>query len=106
MKNRGGNNEIDIEQISFGLSEVNEDHYMFSLIPQSQHPAYLEIVSYLTQGYYHTCLAFDLDFKSTYFLGNNPALIGLGQLFNIDVWEDTYVYRLMGKGIDPLGLWH
>ena len=31
------------------------------------------------QGYYHTCFAFDLDFKPTGFLGNNPALISFVQ---------------------------
>lgn len=106
LKNRAGNNEIDMQRISFGLSDINENHYMFSLIPKSQHAAYMAVVSYLSQGYYHTCLAFDLDFKSTYFLGNNPTLISLAQLFNINVWEDTYMYRLRSKGVDPLINWH
>ena len=37
------------------------------------------VVTYLGQGYYHTCFAFDLDFKLTGFLGNNPALISFVQ---------------------------
>ena len=106
LKNRSDNYEIDALQFSFGSSEVDEDHYMFSLIPRSQHTSYMYLVSYLTQGYYHTCLAFDLDYKPTYFVGNNPALISLANLFKIDVWKDTYMVRLESKGVDPLVNWH
>lgn len=106
IKNRVENKEIVMERFSFGSSEINENHYMFSLIPKSQHAAYMAVVSYLTQGYYHTCLAFDLDFKWTYFLGNNPISIADAEMFNINVWEDTYVYRLRNKGVDPLVNWH
>lgn len=106
MKSRAGNNESDLKEFSFGFSEVNESHYMLTIIPQKLHSSYMYIVSYLSQGYYHTCLAFDLNFKSTYFLGNNPSLIELARLIHIDVWEDTYIYRLRNKGVDPLINWH
>lgn len=107
MKNRTDDKELLIERFSsFGLSEFNENHYILSLIPNSLHPAYMSIVSYLSQGYYHTCLAFDLDFKWTYFLANNPISIANAEMFNIYVWEDTYVYRLRNKGVDPKLKWH
>ncbi len=106
MNNRARHIAIDLKQFDLGISKVDEYQTAFSIVPQSLHQSYMYIVYYLSQGYYHTCLAFDLDFKSTYFLGNNPALISLASAINIDVWEDTYIYRLREKGVDPLVNWH
>ena len=67
----------------------------------------MNVVSYLGQGYYHASLALDLDFQPTFFLGSNPALIGLGDLFGVDVWNRTYMHRLqVERGVDELGKWH
>jgi hypothetical protein len=64
------------------------------------------VVSYLAQGYYHTCFAFDLDFRTTGLLGNNPVLISIARAVGIDVWPDTYMHRLHRLGIDEYGVWH
>ena len=106
MNNRVGNVKIDFQSFNLGLSKVDENNTIFKILPKGIQQSYLYIVSYLTQGYYHTCLAFDLDFKSTFFLGNNPAIVDLAKIFNIDVWPDTYMYRLSSKGVDPLARWH
>lgn len=106
MRNRAGNDRINFQIFSLGLAKVNENAAVFTLIPKELQTTYMYMVSYLAQGYYHTCLAFDLDFKPTFFLGNNPAVIDLGKVFNIDVWKDTYMYRLREKGVDPLVNWH
>ncbi len=82
------------------------DHPAFSIVPQSLWPTYLMVVSYMTQGYYHMSFAFDLDFRSTGLLGNNPALISLAGAFGISVWEDSYMHRLNERGIDEFGMWH
>src|SRR5205085_3436043 len=102
MKNRRENADVDYHQFDLGVSRVNENAIAFSVIPKSLQDTYMYVVFYLAQGYYHTCLAFDLDYKSTYFLGNNPALLDLAKIFNIKMWEDTYMYRLRTKGVDPL----
>ncbi len=107
LNNRRGNTYLDYSQFDLGNSKVNENSIAFSFVPKPLHDTYMYVVSYLAQGYYHTCLAFDLNFKSTYFLGNNPALIDLAKaLFNIDIWKDTYMYRLREKDVDPLVNWH
>ena len=95
------------ERYEFGKSPVNSDAIVFSIVPESLQSTYMNVVSYFGQGYYHTCLAFDLDFKSTWFLGSNPALISLAAVVGIDVWDDTYMHRLFQiDGIDEFGLWH
>ena len=67
----------------------------------------MNVVSYLCQGYYHTALAFDLEFESTWLLGSNPALLSLGSLLGLDMWERTYMHRLeAAAGVDQFGSWH
>jgi hypothetical protein len=106
MYNRAGSVRIDFQYFNLGLSKVNESNEIFKIMPQAIQQSYLYIVSYLAQGYYHTCLAFDLPFKSTFFLGNNPSLIAIAKVAGIDIWKDTYIYRLASKGVDPLMRWH
>ena len=106
MNSRRGGAELSYDQFDFGKSYVDENSAAFAVVPVALHDTYMYVVSYLSQGYYHTCLAFDLSFQSTYFLGGNPALIALASIAHIDVWENTYVYRLKDKGVDPLVNWH
>jgi len=91
----------------FGRSAVVAHHPVWELTPERLRPSYLNVLSYLGGGYYHASLALDLDFRSTLFLGNNPALVGLAEQFGLDVWSDTYMHRLQAaKGVDEYGLWH
>jgi hypothetical protein len=106
MARRGNFSEIDVYQYEIAESPIIADHPTLSVIPTALLPTYLKAASYLAQGYYHTCLAFDLDFRSTMFLGNNPTVVGLASAFGVDVWEDTYVHRLERKGINEFGVWH
>jgi hypothetical protein len=83
------------------------DHWTLTILPEALRPSYMNVVSYLAQGYYHASLAMDLEFQTTFLLGNNPALMGLAELYGIDVWNRTYMHRLQAaKGISELGVWH
>lgn len=82
------------------------DHPAFAVVPEPLWPTYLMVVSYMAQGYHHLSFAFDLDFRSTGLLGNNPALISLVGAFGISVWDDTYMHRLHSAGFDEFGVWH
>jgi hypothetical protein len=107
MVNRSGNAKLNLQAFNLGLSKVDDNAAIFNILPKELQPTYMYMVLYLTQGYYHTSLAFDLEFKPTFFLGNNPALINLAdEVFNFDIWKDTYVYRLREKGVDPRVNWH
>lgn len=106
MKSRRAGAELSYDQFDFGKSYVDENQLAFKVVPEPLHDTYMYVVSYVAQGYYHTCLAMDLDFQSTYFLGNNPALIALASILHINVWNDTYVYRLKDMGVDPFLYWH
>lgn len=106
MKKRGGGNELNYEQFNLGESKVDESSIVFQIVPPPLHDTYMYMVYYLAQGYYHTSLSFDLDYKPTYFLGNNPAITELAKIIGIDVSKDTYVQRLAQKGVDPEIQWH
>lgn len=106
LTKRAGDNDLNFQDLNFGGSVVNESAVALQLIPNSLQQSYMYVISYLTQGYYHTCLAFDLEFKPTYFLANNPSLINFVDIFGINYFEDTYVYRLRDKGVDPEINWH
>jgi hypothetical protein len=98
--------EINVEQYEVARSPLILDHPAFAIVPRPLWHTYVMVVSYMGQGYYHTCFAFDLEFRPTGFLGNNPALISFARAFGIDVWDDTYMHRLQRKGIDEFGVWH
>lgn len=107
LYSRSGNTERGVRFVEFGHSATIVDHVVFSLLPESLHPSYMNVVSYFGAGYYHASLAFDLDFESTWGLGNNPALIGLAAAFGVDVWDRTYIHRLeVTDGVDQFGVWH
>lgn len=106
MHGRSNVAELDLTQFNLGITQVDLDSSVFSILPPSLHTTYVYVASYLAQGYYHTSLAFDLDFRWTYFAGNNPALINLIDILGVHVWENTYVYRLSSMGVDPFGNWH
>jgi hypothetical protein len=106
LNGRRGGSELNYDQFDLGTSSVDENNIAFTIVPKPLHDTYMYVVSYVSQGYYHTCLAFDLDYQSTYFLGNNPSLIDFAKFVGVDVWKDTYMYRLRVKGVDPLVNWH
>lgn len=97
---------IDVRQYEIARIPIVLDHPALAIVPGPLQPTYILAVSYLSQGYYHTCFAFDLDFRWTKFVGNNPALIALAKRLGVDVWDDTYMHRLQSKGIDEFGEWH
>jgi len=106
MTGRRGGAELSYDQFDVGKSYVDENSLVFSIIPEPLHDTYMYMVSYLTQGYYNTCVAFELDYQPSYFLGNNPSVEQIATIFNVDVYKKTYVYRLKDKGIDPEVSWH
>lgn len=103
---RVGLADSSLDQFDIGDAKVDRNNGVFSILPSSLHNAYMYLVIYLSQGYYHACLAFDLNFKWTCLVGNNPALTSLAGLAGLNVWEDTYVYRLWSMGVHPLVNWH
>lgn len=105
---RGNFQQMDVDRFETHQTlqvPLIRDHPAFTVVPEPLWPTYLMVVSYMAQGYHHLSRAFDLDFKSTGMLGNNPALISLVGAFGISVWDDTYMHRLH-PGIDEYGVWH
>ena len=47
------------------------------------------------------------EFTSTYFFGNNPATINIARTFGVELWERTFMYKLlMEEGVDDYAKWH
>lgn len=105
---RSGNVERDVEtfETDFGNSTLVPGHPTLGVVPEPLHPTYLNTVSYLAQGYFNTSLAFDLPFRPTYFLCNNPSVKDMASVVGLDFWEDSYIHRLGGKGVDEYMYWH
>jgi hypothetical protein len=98
--------DYDITQFDIMGNPVRSDAPTMLLIPPSLHQAYIKVVLYMGQGYYHACMALDYEFRWTKFLGNNGALIALADRLGVDVWPDTYMHRLQREGIDEYAVWH
>ncbi len=106
MSRRSGNADLDFKNFDIGNSPIDINHYSLKIIPVGLQQTYLYVVSYISQGYYHTCLAFDIEYQPTFFTTSTPALISFGEIFGINNYENTYVYRLKYKGVDPEINWH
>jgi hypothetical protein len=98
--------EIDITQFDIVGMPVYGDAPTLALVPQPLHQAYIKVVLYMGQGYYHACLALGHEFRWTKFLGSNGSLVALADRLGVDVWSDTYMHRLQRDGIDEYAVWH
>jgi hypothetical protein len=98
--------EIDITQFDIVGMPVYGDAPTLVLVPQPLHQAYIKVVLYMGQGYYHACLALGHEFRWTKFLGSNGALVALAERLGVDVWSDTYMHRLQRDGISEYAVWH
>lgn len=107
MTSRRNNAEFDINAVNYTNAVIDYDSFIFRVLPSSLLETYMYVLNYLTQGYYHTLIAFDLDFKFTYFFGNNPNIMQFGEfLLGTDIYKNTYVYRMKDYGVDPEVNWH
>lgn len=108
MESRRDGYEIqNLEEFDFTNKGIDENSMVFEIIPQEIIETYMYVLSYFTQGYYHTLFAFDMDFEFTYFFGNNPNLSLLGEvLLGEEIHKKTYVYRMSSFGVDPEINWH
>jgi hypothetical protein len=107
LYSRSNNLERELETYEFQNSSTIFDSPVLTSMPPALRPTYMNVVAYLSGGYYHASLTFDLEFQSTFMVGNNPSLIGLALLFGNDVWNRTYMHRLqVARGVDELGVWH
>jgi hypothetical protein len=106
MLERVGGSVGDIQVFSLEWSYIDENSYIFSLIPSDFKTVAMLIYSYLCQGYYYMSIAFDLGFDSTMFGGWNSSIQQIYLLFGIDNGQLTYLYKLGFLGIDPRVNWH
>lgn len=107
MTSRRNNVEFDINALNYTNAVIDYDSFIFRLLPSSLLETYMYVLSYLTQGYHHTLIAFDMNFKFTYFFGNNPNIMAFGEfILGTDIYENTYVYRMKDYGVDPEVNWH
>lgn len=98
--------EIDITQFDIAGMPVRGDAPTLVLVPTSLQQAYIKVVLYMGQGYYHAARAMDHEFRWTKFLGSNGSLVALAERLGVDVWNDTYMHRLQRDGIDEYAWWH
>lgn len=108
MESRRDGYEIQsLEEFDFTNNGLNRESIVFDIVPTELVETYMYVMSYFTQGYYHTLIALDMDFEFTYFFGNNPNLILFGEmLLGEEINKNTYVYRMNTYGVDPEINWH
>ena len=103
----GDSSNIDLLTLAPPYTTINYDSYLLKFSPDFTHPFILLIFSYLTQGYYYLSFGFDLEYKFSFFLNQNPELSNLGKIiFGLDFSENSMVNRLSEIGIDPRVQWH
>lgn len=107
MAGRIGDSSItDLSTIAPPYTTINYDSYLLKISPDFTHPFIVYIFSYLTQGYYYLSFGFDLDYKFSFFLNQNPETFGIGKLFGLVFSDNSMVNRLADIGIDPRIQWH
>lgn len=105
---RAGDARFSLSQFDMDYAPVKENHFIFDVLPENIVPTYMFMTTYLVQGYHHLSLAMEAPFNSTYFMGNNPALINISNVIGIDdLWDRTYIHWLhTNKGVDEYKRWH
>lgn len=74
---------------------INDDSFIFKLLPLSLSLPLLTGISYASQGVYGFSLAFNYNFTSTLGFGSGRFLLSIpDRLFNIDLWQNTYQYKM------------
>jgi hypothetical protein len=108
MESRRDGYEIQsLDEFDFTSKGIDKDSFVFDVLPPESVETYMYVLSYFTQGYYHTLIAMDMDFEFTYFFGNNPNLILFGEIvLGEEINKKTYVYRMRSYGVDPEINWH
>lgn len=102
-----GVSSYDLSSYEIYLTTINYNSAILKFTPDFLHPIILSFFSYITQGYYFLSFGFDMGFRFTYFLGSNGSLIGISNIINFPIENNTYVYRLLATyGIDPNVQWH
>ncbi|WP_034536981.1 hypothetical protein [Carnobacterium inhibens] len=90
-----------------GNVTINHDSFLMKLTPDNLKPTLIYLTSYLTQGYYAFSLALDLKFQPMFGIGNSMFLIeNINELFGLNLYEQTYQYRMSIFGWDPYVNWH
>jgi hypothetical protein len=103
--NHGTTNYLNRSRIVDAV--INENSFILSITPDFLHNPLIIASNYLTSGYYHLYLAFQLPFDFTYGFGNNYTTLGISdKILNIDILSLTYVGKLKKFGVDPFMQWH
>lgn len=102
----GESSNIDLSTAAPPYTTINYDSYILKLAPDFTHPFILLIFAYLTQGYYYLSFGFDLEYKFSFFLNQNPEIFNIGKIFGLDFSNYSMVNRLSEIGIDPRVQWH
>lgn len=102
----GDPSTVDLSTAAPPYTTINYDSYLLKLSPDFTHPFIILIFAYLTQGYYYLSFGFDLEYKFSFFLNQNPEIFNIGKMFGLDFSDNSMVNRLAGVGIDPRVQWH
>lgn len=63
--------------------------------------------SYFTQGYYGLSLGLEEETVPMYGLGNSVFIMeNVQEIFNVDLFQYTYMHRIQYKGWDEKSVWH
>lgn len=92
----------------FSYAEICVDYTsdVANTVPKPTYFTFAILSSYLTQGYNGLSLAMDLDYEFSYGIGHAAILMRLFDRFTgINVFENTYTYRLGTLGWDSRYLW-
>ena len=107
MAGRIGDSSVtDLSIAAPPYTTINYDSYLLKLSPDFTHPFIILIFAYLTQGYYYLSFGFDLDYRFSFFLNQNPEIFNIGKIFGLDFSDNSMVNRLSEIGIDPRVQWH
>lgn len=86
---------------------INPDSFLLKIIPKQLKVGFILLSGYITQGYYGLSLAIGEKFTPTFGIGNSMFLLeNFKELFGIDIFSNTYQYKLASYGWHPFVNWH
>ena len=106
QEGRGGSTGLGYD--SYAGIGIDDDNWLFRVLPESWKLPSAALVSYLSQGYYPLSLALSQDFQFSFGVGHSYYYTGIIQSFlGPDVVSDrTYPAAIEQFGWDRLSKWH
>lgn len=106
ISSRIGDSMLIVQSLA-NNTQIDTDSLILKIFPDYLKITLIYITLYLTQGYQGLSLTFNEPFVPMFGIGNSNFLIeNIQEVFNTNIFRNTYQYRIQHSGWDAQVNWH